>query len=415
MRKHNIDTVEHRNKKRRWHFCEEDDCDYKSKEKCKIKRHKADKHNIGVKWHYCPEDDCDYKCKQKCHIKLHKASKHNIGVKWHYCLEDDCDFKGKSKSHIKLHKANKHNIGVKWHVCPYDTCDYKAKSKSSLDDHKTLKHNVNVKWHHCEKCPKKFKLKNILTLHIKELHNNDIAWHHCEHCIHKSKRKGDMKKHMEQVHDIGDKECVVCFKYCGVLIPYKHDKKQKEVGICRECAIVYGAKRGRIEIKYAKALKEHFDMPFSHDTRVGGNACQSYRPDALFLDAKCKVHIHFELDEYQHKWKSGSYDCDEKRISDIYDEFADIVPDHYVVVRLNPDSYDGEHHDRYEVFEKRFDHLLKILNTVRENPPPHRLSIIYMYYDENNHRIAKNIPRYMVNNTTINFGTVQMPIKEIQQ
>lgn len=39
----------------------------------------------------------------------------------------------------------------------------------------------------------------------------------------------------------------------------------------------------------------------------------------------------------QHGWKSGSYDCDEKRISDIYDEF-EIKPEHYVVVRLNPDS-----------------------------------------------------------------------------
>ncbi len=163
--------------------------------------------------------------------------------------------------------------------------------------------------------------------------------------------------------------------------------------------MAYGAEKERIEIKYVNALKKQFDMPFVHDARVGGNACLSYRPDVLFLDANCKVHIQFELDEHQHGWKSGSYDCDEKRISDIYDEFGDNVPDHYVVVRLNPDSYGNEQHSRNKVFKKRLDHLLEVLHAVRKRPPPHRISIIYMYYDENNHRIAKNIPKYMLNDT----------------
>jgi hypothetical protein len=205
--------------------------------------------------------------------------------------------------------------------------------------------------------------------------------------------KGDLNRHLAQVHDIGHKECTVCYKQCGIL------KQFKGVGICRECAVAYGATKERIEIKYVNALKQQFDMPFVHDARVGGNACLSYRPDVLFLDANCKVHIQFELDEHQHGWKSGSYDCDEKRISDIYDEFGDNVPDHYVVVRLNPDSYGNEQHSRNKVFQKRLDHLLEILHTVRKRPPPHRISIIYMYYDENNHRIAKNIPKYMLNDT----------------
>lgn len=255
------------------------------------------------------------------------------------------------------------------------------------------RHNIGVTWEDCKYCVAKFKQKTQLNNHMAFKHDIGVTWHKCSRCDHRSKMKGDLNRHLQQVHDIGHKECTVCYKQCGIL------KQFKGVGICRECAVAYGAKKERIEIKYVNALKKQFDMPFVHDARVGGNACLSYRPDVLFLDANCKVHIQFELDEHQHGWKSGSYDCDEKRISDIYDEFGDNVPDQYVVVRLNPDSYGNEQHSRNKVFQKRLDHLLEVLHAVRKRPPPHRISIIYMYYDEKNHRIAKNIPKYMLNDT----------------
>ena len=317
------------------------------------------------------------------------AFKHDIGVTWHQCKH--CDSKFKRKGNLNGHMAHKHDIGATVHQCKH--CDSKFKHKSHLNDHMAYKHDIGVTWHQCKHCDSKFKSKGNLNLHMAFKHDIGVTWHQCKHCDYKSKSKGDLTKHLAQVHDIGHKECTVCYKQCGIL------KQYKGVGICRECAVAYGAKKERIEIKYVNALKKQFDMPFVHDARVGGNACLSYRPDVLFLDANCKVHIQFELDEHQHGWKSGSYDCDEKRISDIYDEFGDNVPDHYVVVRLNPDSYGNEQHGRNKVFQNRLDHLLEVLHAVRKRPPPHRISIIYMYYDENNHRIAKNIPKYMVNDT----------------
>jgi hypothetical protein len=287
--------------------------------------------------------------------------------------------------------AWKHDIGVTWHQCKH--CDSKFKRGSDLKRHMAFKHDIGVTWHQCKHCDSKFKCKGNLNDHMAFKHDIGVTWHQCKHCDSKFKRGCDVNDHMAHTHDIGHKECTVCYKQCGIL------KQYKGAGICRECAVAYGAKKERIEIKYVNALKKQFDMPFVHDARVGGNACLSYRPDVLFLDANCKVHIQFELDEHQHGWKSGSYDCDEKRISDIYDEFGDNVPDHYVVVRLNPDSYGNEQHGRNKVFQNRLDHLLEVLHAVRNRPPPHRISIIYMYYDENNHRIAKNIPKYMVNDT----------------
>jgi hypothetical protein len=302
-----------------------------------------------------------------------------------------CKYTTKYLTTFNRHLSYRHDIGVQWNQCEY--CDDKFKQKGDLKQHMAYVHNIGVTWEHCKYCDDKFKQKGHLKQHMAYKHDINVTWYKCGKCDFKSKKTGTLNRHIARVHDIGHKECTVCYKQCGIL------KQFKGVGICRECAVAYGAKKERIEIKYVNALKKQFDMPFVHDARVGGNACLSYRPDVLFLDANCKVHIQFELDEHQHGWKSGSYDCDEKRISDIYDEFGDNVPDHYVVVRLNPDSYGNEQHCRNKVFKKRFDHLLEVLHAVRKRPPPHRISTIYMYYDENNHRIAKNIPTYMLNDT----------------
>ena len=341
-----------------WHYC--DLCSYKSNITGNLKRHKQYKHNIDIVWHRC--DLCSYKCKERGNLKKHKQLKHNIDVVWHRC--DLCSYKCKLKGHLKQHKADAHNIDVVWDRC--DLCSFKCKQKGKLKRHKRDKHNI------------------------------DVVWHRCDLCSYKCKQKSNLKTHKVRMHDIGNKECVVCYKRCGVLRQYKKH------GICRECAVAYGARKERIELKYVKALKEHFDMPFAHDVRVGGAACQNYRPDVLFLDVHHKVHIQFELDEHQHGWKSGSYDCDEKRISDLYDEF-EIKPEHYVVVRLNPDGYNNISHDRNKVFQERFNHLLEVLETVRNHPPKPLVSIIYMYYDESNHRIAKNIPKYMLNDVVKNI------------
>ena len=347
-----------------WHYCDEENCSHRYKCKGHLKQHKARVHNINVVWHYCDQENCSHRCKSEYELKQHKAFTHNINVVWHYCDEENCSQRCKTKSNLKRHKAQVHNIDVVWHYCDEENCSNRFKSKGHLNQHKAFAHNIDVLWHYCDE----------------------------ENCSQQYKSKSNLKRHKARVHDIGNKECVVCYKQCGVL------RKYKKHGICRECAVAYGARKERIELKYVNALKEHFDMPFAHDVRVGGTACQKYRPDVLFLDVHHKVHIQFELDEHQHGWKSGSYDCDEKRISDIYDEF-EIKPEHYVVVRLNPDGYNNVSHDRNKVFQERFNHLLEVLNTVRNRPPKPLLSIIYMYYDESNHRIAKNIPKYMLNDT----------------
>ena len=44
--------------------------------------------------------------------------------------------------------------------------------------------------------------------------------------------------------------------------------------------------------------------------------------------------LHWELDEYQHSGKN--YSCEEKRISELYDQFPG---KQYIVLRVNPHGY----------------------------------------------------------------------------
>ena len=355
-------------------------CDFKCKAKNNLKSHLAFKHDIGVVWHQCHM--CDFKCKAKNNLKKHLSNKHDIGIKWHHCHL--CDSKFKQNIDLKRHLALKHDIGTVWHQC--HMCDFKCKQKCNLKKHMSNKHNIGTVWHQCEHCNFKCKRKTNLNQHLADKHGIGTVWHQCDHCTYKCKRKDNMKQHLACIHDIGNKYCDICYETVG------KTRSIKGADVCRSCCDSYGYRKERIELKYINALKNKFPYHMEHDIRVQGDMCLRYRPDAMWLDPHLKCHIHFELDEHQHLWKNGSYDCDEKRISDIYDEFKTNVPEHYVVVRLNPDSELG----RTAVFKDRLNHLVEILEHVKTSPPEEKISIIYMYYDKTNHRIAKNLPKYLL-------------------
>ena len=367
-------------KRKRIHKCHL--CSYTSKMTTHLKAHMENKHDIGVTWHQCHL--CPSKFKHNQTLKRHLSCRHDINVQWHQCHL--CDSKFKRKDILNNHLAGTHDINVKWHQC--HLCDSKFKRKSYLTKHLLYTHDIGVfLWHKCHLCDYKTKVgKGQLKRHISDKHNIGTIWHHCDHCDFKVKQKDNLKQHIARVHDIGNKYCDICYETVGKV------RSIKGANVCRSCCDTYGFRKERIELKYIKALKKRFPYHMEHDTRVNGDMCLRYRPDAMWLDPHLKCHIQFELDEHQHLWKNGSYDCDEKRISDIYDEFKTNVPEHFVVVRLNPDSELG----RTAVFKDRLNHLVEVLEHVKTSPPKEKISIIYMYYDKTNHRIAKNLPKYLL-------------------
>ena len=320
-------------------------------------------------------------------------------TKRHSCPK--CDRTFTQKGNLTYHLARKHKINQVWRKCTQPNCNYKALRKFRLEAHLASRHKINQVWHHCPHCTHTTLQKGNLKKHLARKHKIGQVWHHCPHCTHKSIQKSDLNKHIASIHDIGNIYCDICYETCGKVRHIKAaNENVKGADVCRTCCDDYGFRKERIESQYIKGIRKQFDHFMVHDARINGDACLRYRPDAIWLDILCRVHIHFELDEHQHLWKNGSYDCDERRISDIYDEFKDNVPQHYVVVRLNPDGYKGQQTKRSEVFKHRLTHLIEILKRVKVDPPTEKISVIYMYYDRTNHRIAKNLPAYFVDDDT---------------
>ncbi|GMI08346.1 hypothetical protein TrVE_jg1921 [Triparma verrucosa] len=71
-------------------------------------KNKANTDGQSDVWHRCDQDGCDYKTKRKDDLRRHKANVHDIGVQWHFC--DQCDYKAKEKGNLKVHKRNVHGI-----------------------------------------------------------------------------------------------------------------------------------------------------------------------------------------------------------------------------------------------------------------------------------------------------------------
>lgn len=119
---------------------------------------------------------------------------------------------------------------------------------------------------------------------------------------------------------------------------------------------------------------------------MGG--CQLYRPDKLYTSSDLILHI--ECDEHQHKRTNGNYTCDEKRISECYDEF---IGKKYVVIRWNPDHYKA---NKKLNRKERLKVLKNTIKKILDNPPEEMIYIYYLFYDEDNERLSKNIKYELV-------------------
>lgn len=333
----------------------------------------------------CPQ--CDYRCHRLCDLRRHQKYKHEANQRLLRCSE--CEFGTNNPCTLKRHIITQHEKNPSMFHCTM--CDYQCKLKNMLKSHMTLVHKVNSKRFECSICPKTYNSRQNLRNHLSFAHNIGVKWHACDRCNYRAKSSSHLKKHVRNVHDVGNLKCDICYRNdCGRVREHMGAK------VCRSCCAYYNIKKERIELKYVAELKKRLPFPFDHDTMLHGGACTRYRPDLIFLDAKKKIFLQVEIDEYQHDWRHNSYSCEEKRISDIYDEFKDDVPEHYVIVRFNPDGYGNKTVKRTKVFKKRLGKLVDTINRVVAQPPEEKIHIVYLYYDKSNTKIAKNIPHSFV-------------------
>merc|ERR1711874_58908 len=131
-------------------------CEYKSKEKARLRKHikthdcasvqrrkkapdddsvqkrKRRKRNLGN----FPCNECEYIAKESKHLKQHVEGVH---LKIRYPC-DQCDWKGSTKGILKIHVQKRHE-GVRY---PCGQCEYKATQKNSLKIHIQAMHVCKI-------------------------------------------------------------------------------------------------------------------------------------------------------------------------------------------------------------------------------------------------------------------------------
>ena len=379
--------------------CDQEGCNYKTKQAGNLKKHKANKHDIGVTWHECDQPNCKFKCKEARHLKRHKADKHDIDVKWHECDQEGCLYKTKRAESLKTHKECVHDIDATWHECDQEGCDFKTKHASSLKTHKANKHDIDVTWHECDQEGCDFKTKQACNLkkHKADKHDIGVTWHECdqEGCDFKCKQACNLKSHKEGVHDIGEHECDFCSGNRNSRNKYKDDAG--EHNICNKCYEKVTGKATRKEKDWSDYLDAHLGTVglLSSDVSLrSSGGCQLYRPDKLYTDT-AYVEIG-ECDEYEHTRTSGDYSCDEKRISDIYDEQG-IVGKTMSVLRWNPDNYVVPEGYTKISRKERLEIYVALAKKLRENcQQSDKIHVYYMFYSEDNPRLSQNIPYTLI-------------------
>jgi len=361
--------------------CDIEECDASFDFPNKLKRHKAGVHDIGVSLVKC--EYCDSKFKSNDALKSHLAFKHEIGVQWFHC--EHCDKQFKTNGELKQHLAYIHDIGVQWYHC--EKCNYKCKTNGDLKQHKADVHDIGVVWHRCEHCDSQFKQKGVLTRHLAYIHDIGVSWFKCEHCNYKCKQKGVLTLHNQFTHDIGDHECDFCAHNRNSKIEYKDHCGTHE--ICRECFKKVTGKSSRIEIKWSDYLDENLGtvgLVSSDKSLKSIGGCSLYRPDKLYL-FQDTVEL-AECDENQHT--GSSYSCDERRLSEIYEEDG-IVGKFMYVIRWNPDAYVSK--DTIKKKQKeRFEIYVALVKKLRLLQHLDTIHIYYLFYSENNDNISQNLP-----------------------
>ena len=75
----------------------------------------------------CGEAGCEYKSKLKENLNRHKASAHDMDGTLYLCNVKGCAYKVKQKSQLKRHKAMIHDIDVNYYLCNVDGCKTRRK------------------------------------------------------------------------------------------------------------------------------------------------------------------------------------------------------------------------------------------------------------------------------------------------
>ena len=302
-----------------------------------------------------------------------------------------CNICNKDYTNLKQHLAHSHNIGVVWFKCEQPKCTKQFKTQGDLNRHLADIHDIGVKWHICDqpKCKSKFKQQGHLNHHLADIHDIGVILHKCPQtgCTYESKRKGSLTAHLRGKHDIGNHLCAYCLEHHYSSIVIKDPLGAHHV--CKTCFRTATGHSSRVEKDWSEYIDQHFGTNYllSSDQNMRSlGGCSLYRPDKLYVSPD--IVLMLECDEHQHK--GTMYSCEQKRISDLFDEFEGRK---LVVIRWNPDKYRGGSESR----AVRMKACVALMRSVLARPPQEPIHVFYMFYDpEDNESLVQDLPKTFV-------------------
>ena len=278
--------------------------------------------------------------------------------------------------------------------CP--TCNYTSKKKFNTARHMWEIHGLGKgRDYACTHCSFATKRYFKLQRHMWESHDvGKQAIYKCSYCHFTSKRRSRLKRHLEFIHDIGLYMCDVCQRCRNTAMQYKDT--QGTHSACRACFNKLTGKQSRIEKIWSDYLDDQIGKLYligsdSALRSLGG--CSMKRPDKMYAGIHM-VEID-ECDEHQHMHDNGNYSCEEQRLMEIYDE-PSICGKKMVVIRWNPHSYRPPVGYQKESLEARLCMIVSLKTTLRHNPPTDPITVFYMFYNEDNPHLTRNIPKVMI-------------------
>ena len=349
----------------------------------------------GVRWwengvcaYWC--DFCDRAFSKSANLKTHMRV--HTGIKPFKCLEEGCGYASADTGSLIKHMRT--HTGIKPFRCTEDGCGFASATSSGFAVH-TRRHN-GIKPYKCTEagCGFASSQSTQLVTHMR-VHTGERPFK-CAECDYACAHSSHLKSHLESVHDVGQYRCDYCLGNRNSRTRYYDEAAKANVSICRDCYRKATGFTSRVEKRWCEYTDEHLGIAGlmgSDDSLRSLGGCSMNRPDRLYGD-----HRTVELDECdEHQHTGSSYRCEQRRISDFYNE-PSVCGKTMIVIRWNPDGYKplpGRVKVPLKERMRLFVMLKKALREKRAGVLP-KIVVFYMFYSRDNDSITADFPHYHV-------------------